>query len=483
MASKDKRPLTDFGFQLVSPKIKTQKVKSVFESVAPNYDLMNDCMSGGLHRLWKKIAIHHAAIKPNQVVLDLAGGTGDLTQAILPLIGIEGKVILSDINAAMLIEARKKLINKGLIYKIHFIQADAESLPFPDAYFDCIIIGFGLRNITDKARALKTMYKILKPGGRLVILEFSKPSQTIKPLYDFYSFKIIPLLGKLLANDSQSYQYLAESIRMHPDQETLKNLMNACGFINCTYQNLTFGIVAIHMGFIPHDKDSLDIMRSSLDTKPSLNPPISIETLIEKFNLFNYYLKKTYQDNLLTSLNNSLIKIEITSLPIIFFLHVIDKKIIAQLKPKEIDPDIVVSGNLITILNLLKTQNIRAAITQGLYLEGNNEKLEQLHDFFSQFEWDTEECLSLILGDKPAHLIMNQISFLFDKTQSIKNNLLDSFSEHIQFEQELTPAKLEMENLIQDIIELRDGIERLEARLNFLNQNLIQEMDSKHVDC
>lgn len=241
---------TDFGFKQVPLEDKTTLVGEVFSSVATKYDLMNDLMSLGIHRLWKKIAIQHCAIQPGQKILDLAGGTGDLTAIFAQTIKNNGQVILADINASMLQAGRNKLIDKGRIHGIQYLQLDAEFLPFDDYYFDCIAIGFGLRNITNKHKALLEMYRVLKPGGRLVILEFSKPTyEALSNVYDIYSFKVLPLLGKLIAKDADSYRYLAESIRMHPDQIQLKSMLQDVGFEDCSYQNLTGGICAIHKGF------------------------------------------------------------------------------------------------------------------------------------------------------------------------------------------------------------------------------------------
>ena len=211
---------------------------------------MNDLMSFGIHRLWKRFTIDCAGVRPGQKILDLAGGTGDLTAKFSRLVGDTGEVVLADINDSMLKVGREKLRNKGLVSNIRYVQANAENLPFPDNYFDLITIGFGLRNVTHKDKALASMYRALKPGGRLLVLEFSKPTNAVmSKLYDFYSFKVLPKMGQLVAKDSDSYQYLAESIRMHPDQETLKGMMEGVGFEQVTYHNLTQGVVALHRGF------------------------------------------------------------------------------------------------------------------------------------------------------------------------------------------------------------------------------------------
>ncbi|MFA5494165.1 MAG: bifunctional demethylmenaquinone methyltransferase/2-methoxy-6-polyprenyl-1,4-benzoquinol methylase UbiE [Porticoccaceae bacterium] len=243
---------THFGFKQVPVTEKAGHVSKVFHSVAAKYDLMNDLMSGGVHRLWKHFTIEMSGVRAGQRVLDIAGGTGDLTARFARLVGPEGLVVLADINESMLRVGRDKLLDHGTAGNVVFAQADAQYLPFPDNSFDCITIAFGLRNVTDKDLALAAMLRVLKPGGRLLVLEFSKPvSQPLEKLYDFYSFRILPLMGRAVANDADSYRYLAESIRMHPDQEALKTMMENAGFARCEYHNLTGGIVALHKGIKP----------------------------------------------------------------------------------------------------------------------------------------------------------------------------------------------------------------------------------------
>jgi demethylmenaquinone methyltransferase/2-methoxy-6-polyprenyl-1,4-benzoquinol methylase len=241
---------TDFGFQRVSREDKARRVRGVFDSVAGNYDLMNDLMSAGMHRLWKRFTLSLANLRPGQRALDVAGGTGDLAAGLARQVGERGLVVLTDINAAMLQRGRDRLIDAGLAGNVACVQANAERLPFPDAVFDCVTIGFGLRNVTDKAAALTAMRRTLKPGGQLLVLEFSRPGVPgLQPLYDAYSFRILPLLGQLVAGDAASYRYLAESIRMHPDQETLLKMMQDAGLEGCRYHNLAGGIVAVHRGY------------------------------------------------------------------------------------------------------------------------------------------------------------------------------------------------------------------------------------------
>lgn len=240
---------THFGYQTVDKDKKVEKVADVFHSVAAKYDIMNDLMSGGIHRLWKKLTIEASCARKGHRILDIAGGTGDLAAKFSRIVGSEGHVILADINNSMLNVGRDKLTDKGIVSNIDYVQANAECLPFPDNHFDCITIAFGLRNVTDKDAALRSMYRILKPGGRLLVLEFSKPTNSLlEKAYDTYSFKLLPKMGQLVANDSESYQYLAESIRMHPDQETLKSMMDEAGFEQTSYYNMTGGIVALHKG-------------------------------------------------------------------------------------------------------------------------------------------------------------------------------------------------------------------------------------------
>jgi demethylmenaquinone methyltransferase/2-methoxy-6-polyprenyl-1,4-benzoquinol methylase len=240
---------THFGYKTVPVDDKAGLVKDVFDSVASRYDIMNDLMSGGLHRLWKRRTIEQAGVRKGHVVLDLAGGTGDLAREFARLVGPEGHVVLADINAAMLRQGRRRLVDAGVAGNLSLVQLDAQNLPFADATFDCITIAFGLRNVTDKDAALQSMYRVLKPGGKLLVLEFSRPLDAVKPAYDLYSFKVLPLLGRLVAKDSDSYQYLAESIRMHPDQETLLGMLQQAGFERTRYQNLAGGIVALHSGY------------------------------------------------------------------------------------------------------------------------------------------------------------------------------------------------------------------------------------------
>lgn len=241
---------THFGYETVDSSAKQGKVAEVFHSVANKYDVMNDLMSMGVHRLWKRYTIEISGVRPGQTVLDLAGGTGDLAAKFARIVGQTGHVTLSDINNSMLSVGRDRLTDKGALGNIDFVQANAECLPFPDNHFDLITIAFGLRNVTDKDAALRSMNRVLKPGGKLLVLEFSKPTvKALNPIYDTYSFKILPFIGKLVTNDADSYRYLAESIRMHPDQDTLKEMMSKAGFVNCDYFNLSAGIVALHRGY------------------------------------------------------------------------------------------------------------------------------------------------------------------------------------------------------------------------------------------
>ncbi len=246
----DNPDATHFGFEQVPVHEKAARVKAVFDSVATRYDVMNDLMSLGIHRLWKKFAVELAAVRPGQRVLDVAGGTGDLTLRFAQQVGEQGEVILSDINADMLNMGRDRLLDQGIGAKIRYVQANAECLPFADNSFDVITIAFGLRNVTHKEQALASMWRVLKPGGRLLVLEFSKVKLPgLRQIYDLYSFQILPRLGGLIAQDQDSYRYLAESIRMHPDQATLQKMLETAGFERCDYHNLSGGIVALHRGF------------------------------------------------------------------------------------------------------------------------------------------------------------------------------------------------------------------------------------------
>ncbi len=240
---------THFGFQQVPIKEKASRVDAVFDSVANRYDIMNDLMSLGIHRLWKHFTVDIAGVRNGERVLDVAGGTGDLTLAFAKQVGTQGMVVAADINASMIAVGRDRIIDSGYADIVSYVQCDAQNLPFPDNYFHCITIAFGLRNVTHIDRALSSMFRILRPGGRLLVLEFSKPAEFIQPAYDLYSFKVLPMLGNLVVNDAASYRYLAESIRMHPDQETLKGMMETAHFRRCGYFNLTGGIAALHRGY------------------------------------------------------------------------------------------------------------------------------------------------------------------------------------------------------------------------------------------
>ncbi|MET0067218.1 MAG: bifunctional demethylmenaquinone methyltransferase/2-methoxy-6-polyprenyl-1,4-benzoquinol methylase UbiE [Candidatus Thiodiazotropha sp.] len=241
---------THFGFEDVPVDEKAGRVREVFDSVAGKYDLMNDLMSLGIHRLWKRMTIEMSGVRQSQRVLDLAAGTGDLSARFSGLVGGDGLVVFSDINAAMLNRGRERMVNQGRVANLRYVQADAQQLPFVDDYFDCVTIGFGLRNVTDKQKALDAIYRVVRPGGRLLVLEFSKPvHKPLQKLYDLYSFSLLPKIGKWVTQDEASYRYLAESIRMHPDQDTLKGMLEHAGFERCDYYNLTGGIVAIHRGY------------------------------------------------------------------------------------------------------------------------------------------------------------------------------------------------------------------------------------------
>jgi len=243
---------THFGYETVDAKEKAGRVADVFHSVADNYDLMNDLMSAGIHRLWKHMTIEMSGVRKGHKVLDIAGGTGDLAAKFSKIVGSEGSVVLADINESMLKVGRDRLIDRGITENVTFSQADAQYLPFPDNTFNVITIAFGLRNVTDKDMALRSMLRVLKPGGKLLILEFSKPtSSLLSKIYDTYSFNVLPRLGKIFANDSDSYKYLAESIRMHPDQSTLLQMLDSAGFENTDFHNMTGGVVALHRGIKP----------------------------------------------------------------------------------------------------------------------------------------------------------------------------------------------------------------------------------------
>jgi len=245
---KEESGKTHFGYQSVPESEKASRVGEVFHSVASRYDVMNDLMSMGVHRIWKRYTLERTGVRPGMKILDLAGGTGDLAGAFAPRVGPKGQIVVCDINASMLEAGRDRMLDEGHVGNLDFVQADAEQLPYPDDYFDRVTIAFGLRNVTRKERALAEMRRVIKPGGRVLVLEFSQPMAPLRPIYDVYSFKMLPLMGKLVANDADSYRYLAESIRMHPDQETLACMMRDAGLERVEYDNLTGGIVALHRG-------------------------------------------------------------------------------------------------------------------------------------------------------------------------------------------------------------------------------------------
>lgn len=241
---------THFGYQRVRVEEKARRVADVFNSVADKYDVMNDLMSFGIHRAWKRFAIEMTGVGPGQRVLDVASGTGDLARAMAQRVGETGEIVMTDINAAMLARGRERLTDAGIVGNVRHVLADAQYLPFEENHFDCVTISFGLRNVTDIPRALASMHRVLRPGGRLVVLEFSRPVLPgLKPFYDMYSFQVLPRLGRIIAGDAASYRYLAESIRMHPGQEQLRTLMLEAGFGQCDYYNLSGGIVALHRGY------------------------------------------------------------------------------------------------------------------------------------------------------------------------------------------------------------------------------------------
>ena len=248
MSRHDPSERTHFGFREVPADAKRGLVGEVFRSVAGRYDLMNDLMSLGIHRAWKQFALGQSGVRAGSRVLDVAGGTGDMTARFAARVGATGLVVLSDINDAMLAIGRERLVDRGIAGNVEFVRADAENLPFPEHHFDCVSIAFGLRNVTHIDRALASMYRVLKPGGKLLILEFSHPAAALKPVYDAYSFNVLPWLGRVVAGDEASYRYLVESIRRHPDQEQLKAMMHAAGYERVQYYNLTSGIVALHVG-------------------------------------------------------------------------------------------------------------------------------------------------------------------------------------------------------------------------------------------
>ncbi|KGP64032.1 ubiquinone biosynthesis methyltransferase UbiE [Legionella norrlandica] len=246
----NQKQTTHFGFESVDWNEKEKKVAEVFHSVAKNYDLMNDIMSFGIHHLWKRFTIELSQVRPGQSVLDLAGGSGDLTRLLSRKVSDSGHVVLADINSAMLNIGRNRMLDEGLFKNISYVQGNAQCLPFATNSFHCITIGFGLRNVTDKEEALRSIYRVCKPGGKLMVLEFSTPTfPGLKPIYDWYSFNVLPKIGRFIANDEASYQYLAESIKMHPDQKTLKEMIEQAGFEDCHYHNLSGGIVALHIAY------------------------------------------------------------------------------------------------------------------------------------------------------------------------------------------------------------------------------------------
>ena len=252
MAESENNPgeYVDFGFDRVSPDEKQRRVRGVFDSVANRYDLMNDLMSAGLHRVWKRFALARTGLRPGRSALDVAAGSGDLSEGVARQVGPAGRVVVTDINGRMLGLGRSRMLDAGYAANIHYLQANAERLPVAGSAFDCVSIGFGLRNVTDKEAALAEMHRVLRPGGRLLVLEFARPRfELLDSAYEYYCMRVLPRLGKLVADDADSYRYLAESIRVHPDRESLRSMMAEQGFERCQYHNLSGGIVSVHLGF------------------------------------------------------------------------------------------------------------------------------------------------------------------------------------------------------------------------------------------
>lgn len=446
---------TDFGFRTVARDEKQAMVADVFHSVAAKYDVMNDLMSFGIHRIWKRFTIDCSGVRRGQRVLDLAGGTGDLAAKFSRMVGEQGQVVLADINDSMLKMGREKLRDRGIVGNINYVQANAEALPFPDNYFDCITISFGLRNVTDKDKALRSMFRVLKPGGRLLVLEFSKP--LLAPLskaYDAYSFHVLPKIGELVVKDPDSYRYLAESIRMHPDQETLKGMMGNAGFENVTYFNLTGGIVALHRGF------------KSEREMPMLFTPLltgALETSLNNLLFRDRSMKAARQ-----RLAGKVLRIELEELasPLVLVFSELRVDVLGQ---SEDSADCTVRSRIPSLLKLRDRQQLPVLMRSGeLTVEGDIQVVQQLVGLLDLAEWDPAEWLAPYIGDIAAQGITQALGKGASLLKAGFMRRQQDMAEALTEEWRLAPGPLEVVWFNEEVDALARSAEALIARMDKL---------------
>ena len=386
---------THFGYKTVKTEEKAEKVAEVFHSVASSYDLMNDLMSAGIHRLWKRMTIEMSGVRRGHKVLDIAGGTGDLAAKFSRIVGSEGQVVLADINDSMLKVGRDRLMDRGVVSNIQFAQANAQYLPFPDNTFDLITIAFGLRNVTDKAMALRSMNRVLKPGGKLLVLEFSKPtSSLLSKIYDSYSFNVLPKLGQLFASDSDSYQYLAESIRMHPDQESLQTMVEEAGFSNCDYHNMTGGIVALHRGV------KALVIFNALQSS-------ALEAVEKLINSALEYDPATQRR--IAELEGETSTGESTAPPFSVAIEATSTGIMLHSNWQD-SADTKVSGPLLAMLELAASNEEQISFAgTGISVNGDLDFLIKINTLMRELDVDWGAALASIIGDIPAHLLADRL--------------------------------------------------------------------------
>ena len=453
---------THFGYRTVDRESKASLVGEVFDSVAPSYDVMNDLMSFGIHRLWKRFAIEQTGTRPGQRVLDIAGGTGDLAARLARRVGSGGHVLLADINAAMLRAGRERLVDEGIVGNVDYAQGDAEALPFADDTFDCVTIAFGLRNVTDKARALASMQRVLKPGGRLLVLEFSKP---VLPLlaraYDAYSFTALPLLGRLVANDADSYRYLAESIRMHPDQETLSAMFAEAGFERVEHHNMTGGIVALHKGV-----QALSDRRASPDPSPaaplSASLPLLVEIALERAVRALLSHDPESGARVAAHLDGRVVRVRLRRPDIELALAVVDGRV-DVLRRFDGAADVTIEGPPAALLSLREGN---AALYAGeVRIEGDVALAQSLREILGGLDVDPGALLEPLVGGTLAHRLGRLGRDAGAWATRTRRSFRANAGEYLREESGLLAPGEEIERWSGEVEELRDAAERLAARV------------------